>query len=87
MPTVAPESHPPFQDALSYHLDQLTGSRSPPASPDLNPIESVFSRIKNELRRREFRTVAALENAFGESLDWITPTDARHYFEHAGYTA
>ena len=41
----------------------------PPYSPDFNPIEQVFSKIKNELRRRELRTIAALENAFGESLD------------------
>ena len=54
-------------------------------SPDLNPIEPVFSTIKNELRRRELRTIRALENAFGEALDWITPTDARGYFSHAGH--
>lgn len=58
----------------------------PPYSPDFNPIEQVFSKIKNELRRRELRTITALENAFGESLDWITSTDALHYFQHAGYT-
>lgn len=57
----------------------------PPYSPDFNPIEQVFSKIKNELRRRELRTIDALENAFGESLDWITRTDARHYFQHSGY--
>ena len=58
----------------------------PPYSPDFNPIEQVFSKIKNELRRRELRTITALENAFGESLDWITPTDALHYFLHSGYS-
>jgi transposase len=57
----------------------------PPYSPDFNPIEQVFSKIKNELRRRELRTIPALEHAFGESLDWITTTDARHYFENSGY--
>ena len=58
----------------------------PPYSPDFNPIEQVFSKIRTELRRRELRTIAALEEAFGESLDWITRTDTRHYFDHAGYT-
>ena len=57
----------------------------PPYSPDFNPIEQVFSKIKNELRRRELRTIDALENAFGESLDWITKTDSLHYFQHSGY--
>jgi transposase len=58
----------------------------PPYSPDLNPIEQVFSKIKTELRRRELRTVTALEDSFGESLDWITRTDAVNYFENAGYS-
>lgn len=57
----------------------------PPYSPDFNPIEQVFSKIKNELRRRELRTIPELEDAFGESLDWITRTDAVNYFRHAGY--
>lgn len=57
----------------------------PPYSPDFNPIEQVFSKVKNELRRRELRTIAALENAFGESLDWITRQDALHYFLNSGY--
>lgn len=57
----------------------------PPYSPDFNPIEQVFSKVKNELRRRELRTITALENAFGESLDWITPQDALHYFQNSGY--
>lgn len=58
----------------------------PPYSPDFNPIEQVFSKIKNELRRRELRTVPELEHAFGQSLDWITRTDALHYFQHSGYS-
>ena len=57
----------------------------PPYSPDLNPIEQVFSKIKNELRRRRLRTCDELWNAFGESLDWITSAEARNYFRHAAY--
>jgi transposase len=57
----------------------------PPYSPDLNPIEQVFSKVKNELRRRRLRTCDELWNAFGESLDWISPQEALHYFHHAGY--
>jgi transposase len=57
----------------------------PPYSPDLNPIEMAFSKVKNELRRRRLRTVDELWNAFGESLDWIQPDEARHYYNHAGY--
>lgn len=57
----------------------------PPYSPDLNPIELAFAKVKNELRRRRLRTVEDLWNAFGESLDWIAPDEARGFFRHAGY--
>jgi transposase len=59
----------------------------PPYSPDLNPIEMAFSKVKNELRRRRLRTIDALWTAFGASLDWVLPDEARHYFAHAGYAA
>jgi transposase len=59
----------------------------PPYSPDLNPIEMAFSKVKNELRRRRLRTMDELWAAFGESLDWVAPDEVRHYFEHAGYLA
>ena len=58
----------------------------PAYSPDFNPIGQVFSKIKNELRRRELRTIAALEDAFGESLDWFTPTQRQSYFADSGYS-
>lgn len=59
----------------------------PPAgSPDLNPIEQVRSEIRSEPRRRDLRTVAALGDASGQSLDGITRADAVHHFENAGYT-
>jgi transposase len=57
----------------------------PPYSPDLNPIEQVFSKVKNELRRRRLRTVPEVEDAFGQSLDWVTPDEVRNYYRHAGY--
>lgn len=57
----------------------------PPYSPDLNPIEMAFSKVKNELRRRRLRTVDELWTAFGESLDWIQPADAKGFYRHAGY--
>ena len=59
----------------------------PPYSPDLNPVEMAFAQVKNQLRRRRLRTVDELWHAFGESLDWVAPEDARHYFAHAGYAA
>jgi transposase len=59
----------------------------PPYSPDLNPIELAFAKLKAELRRRAERTVDRLWAAFGESLDWVSPAECRNYFRHSGYHA
>jgi transposase len=57
----------------------------PPYSPDLNPIEEAFAKIKTLLRRVEARTREALLEAMGWSLDAVTASDARGFFEHRGY--
>jgi transposase len=59
----------------------------PAYSPDLNPIENAFSKLKAELRRRAIREVDRLWAALGESLDWFTPAECRNYFRHCGYKA
>ena len=58
----------------------------PPYSPDLNPIEMVFSKIKRLLRTLASRTQEVLWESMQGVLDKITPTDAIHCFRHAGYT-
>jgi transposase len=57
----------------------------PPYSPDLNPIEQVFSKVKNELRRRRLRTVREVEDACGQSLEWVTRDEVHNYYRNAGY--
>jgi transposase len=57
----------------------------PPYSPDLNPIELAFAKIKSELRRRELRAIPDVENAFGECPDWFTRRTCRRLFQHCGY--
>lgn len=57
----------------------------PPYSPDLNPIEQVFSKAKAEIRRRKPRTVAATEDLCGAAVDWIAAEESRRYIRHAGY--
>src|ERR671912_2493501 len=59
----------------------------PPYSPDFNPIEEAFSKIKSFLRRIGARTKEALVKAIGEALDAVTPKDARDFFAHSGYYA
>ena len=58
----------------------------PPYSPDLNPIEMVFAKIKQRLRSLACRTKEALWNAMQSVLDTVTPTDALNCYHHCGYT-
>ena len=57
----------------------------PPYSPDLNPIEQAFSKVKGLMRRAESRTREALVEAMGRALDAVTAQDARGFFGHCGY--
>ena len=57
----------------------------PAYSPDFNPIEEAFSKIKGMLRQAAARTKDALVDVLGEALSAISAQDARGYFEHAGY--
>lgn len=58
----------------------------PAYSPDLNPIEMVFSKIKQLLRSLACRTRDALWNAMQSVLDAVTPSDALNCFRRCGYT-
>jgi transposase len=57
----------------------------PAYSPDLNPIEMVFAKIKSVLRKKALRTVEALWKQLGEISECISPTECRNYLHHAGY--
>ena len=57
----------------------------PPYSPDLNPIEEAFAKLKALLRRAGARTREALVEAMGRALEAVTVSDARGFFEHRGY--
>jgi transposase len=57
----------------------------PSYSPDLNPIEQAFSKIKNILRKLAARTHEALLEAMEEALSKVTPDDAAGWFDHCGY--
>jgi transposase len=57
----------------------------PPYSPDLNPIEPMWGKVKTSLRRDEPRTSDELDNAIGKALEDITPQNAASWFAHCGY--
>jgi transposase len=58
----------------------------PPYSPDLNPIEMVFSKIKQLLRSLGERTRDALWDVMQRVLDQVTPSDAANCYRHCGYS-
>ena len=58
----------------------------PPYSPDLNPIEMIFSKIKQSLRTLKRRTKEALWQSMQSVLETVTRSDATNCYQHAGYT-
>jgi len=59
----------------------------PPYSPDLNPIELAFSKLKTLLRKAAERTVGALWDRIGQVLEAFTPEECANYFRHDGYAS
>ena len=59
----------------------------PPYSPDFNPIEMAFSKLKAMLRKAAQRTVDGLCHAIGTIIDVFKPDECRNYFNAAGYDA
>ena len=57
----------------------------PPYSPDLNPIELAFSKLKRLLRDAAERTVEALWKTIGKLLDQFSPTECANYIRHCGF--
>ncbi len=58
----------------------------PPYSPDLNPIEQVFAKLKTLLRKAAERTVEATWKRIGDLLECFTPQEHANYIANAGYT-
>ncbi len=57
----------------------------PPYSPDLNPIEQVFSKLKHLMRKAQPRDVEATWRKAGQIIDLFTPTECANYLRNAGY--
>jgi transposase len=57
----------------------------PPYSPDFDPIEQVFAKLKSWLRKVAKRSVATLWDAIGDALTLFSPAECSNYFANAGY--
>jgi len=86
-----------IMDNLGSHKSQAvrqairrTGAKLfflPAYSPDLNPIEQVFAKLKALLRKAARRTIEATWRRIGQLLDRFTPTECANYLAHAGYAS
>ena len=91
-----PKGQVVVMDNLSAHkgdrLKELIEERGcellylPPYSPDFNPIEEAFSKIKQLVRKAEARTRDALVEAIGRGISMVTTEDACGFFGHCGYS-
>jgi transposase len=59
----------------------------PPYSPDLNPIENAFAKLKALLRKAAARSIEQLWEAIGQSIQTYSPSECANYFAAAGYDA
>ena len=79
----------PHKSDPTLALIAQTGARVlflPAYSPDLNPIEKMWSKIKAILRALEARTQEALDQAIAAALEAVTPQDAMNWFTACGYS-
>jgi transposase len=59
----------------------------PPYSPDLNPIELMFAKLKTLLRKANERSIAAVWHRIGNLLNEFSPAECANYLHHAGYAS
>jgi transposase len=59
----------------------------PPYSPDLNPIENAFAKLKAQVRKSATQTLEALERAVANALPQFKPNHCANFFAHAGYSS
>jgi transposase len=71
--------------AVSTRQGLFAGSYLPPYSPDLNPIEQAFAKLKALLRAKGLRTVGELWKALGDLVPCFSPAECANFLRHAGY--
>lgn len=79
----------PHKDPETLHLIRQAGAEVlflPPYSPDFNPIEKMWSKLKAWLRSAKARTEDALATSIAEALRQVTASDARGWFGSCGYS-
>ncbi len=94
VPTLIPgdivimDNLPAHKSAAVRHAIEAAGAQRrflPPYSPDFNPIEMAFSKLKAFLKRVAARTINDLWDAIAQAVDILTPNQCRNFFTAAGY--
>lgn len=78
----------PHKNATVRELIEAAGAELrflPPYSPDLNPIEQAFAKLKAHLRKAQERSIEALWQRIGSILDLFNPTECANFFANSGY--
>jgi transposase len=85
--TTSPDAYSRKGKAVRCPIEQAGATLLflPPYSPDLNPIEQVFAKLKAMLRKAATRSIDALWATVGTLLDRFSPQECARYFRHAGY--
>ena len=86
--TVVMDNLPAHKSAAVREAIETAGATLiflPPYSPDFNPIENAFAKLKALLRKAAERTVTGLWNTVGDLIDEFTPAECANYFRAAGY--
>ena len=79
----------PHKSAPTLALIEAAGAKTlflPAYSPDLNPIEKMWSKLKSFLRKVEARTLPELQSAIAQALQRVTAKDAKNWFASCGYS-
>jgi transposase len=87
--TVIMDNLSPHKNAETITLIEQVGAQVmflPAYSPDLNPIEKMWSKVKESLRSSKARTEKALYRAIGSAFQTVTQEDAVHWFASCGYS-
>lgn len=94
VPTLSPGDIVVMDNLAAHKVEQIrqiieaagaTLRYQPAYSPDLNPIEQAFAKLKAHLRKAKERTIPALYDRIGATLDLFTPQECRNYLANAGY--
>lgn len=83
MDNLSPHKTPAIQEAISKA--GATVLYLPPYSPDFNPIEHLWSKVKEYLRKLAARTFEALSDGIAEALATVTASDCQGFFQNCGY--